>query len=98
MLAAVQVSARAAPPLTIHLMNGFQLKGLVKGFDSFTVILDCDGKQMMIYKHSISTITPLKPILYADNEYENTKLVSKKIDIIYKTEKLIEEYERIEKF
>ncbi|MDD6769577.1 RNA chaperone Hfq [Inconstantimicrobium porci] len=58
-------------PLTIHLMNGFQLKGLVKGFDSFTVILDCDGKQMMIYKHSISTITPLKPILYADNEYEN---------------------------
>ena len=58
-------------PLTIHLMNGFQLKGLVKGFDSFTVILDCDGKQMMIYKHSISTITPLKPILYADKEYEN---------------------------
>lgn len=56
-------------PLTIHLMNGFQLKGLVKGFDSFTVILDCDGKQMMIYKHSISTITPLKPILFADNEY-----------------------------
>lgn len=58
-------------PLTIHLMNGFQLKGLVKGFDNFTVILDCDGKQMMIYKHSISTITPLKPILFADNEYEN---------------------------
>ncbi|MDO5517621.1 MAG: RNA chaperone Hfq [Clostridium sp.] len=57
-------------PLTIHLMNGFQLKGLVKGFDSFTVILDCDGKQMMIYKHSISTITPSKPILFADNEYD----------------------------
>ena len=57
--------------LTIHLMNGFQLKGLVKGFDSFTVILDCDGKQMMIYKHSISTITPSTPILFTDNEYEN---------------------------
>lgn len=57
--------------LTIHLMNGFQLKGLVKGFDNFTVILDCDGKQMMIYKHSISTITPSKPILFTDNEYEN---------------------------
>lgn len=57
-------------PLTIHLMNGFQLKGLVKGFDSFTVILDCDGKQMMIYKHSISTITPNKSILFADNEYD----------------------------
>lgn len=57
--------------LTIHLLNGFQLKGIVKGFDSFTVILECDNKQMLIYKHSISTITPIKPILFADNEYEN---------------------------
>ena len=57
--------------LTIHLLNGFQLKGIVKGFDNFTVILDCDNKQMLIYKHSISTITPIKPILFADNEYEN---------------------------
>ena len=56
--------------LTIHLLNGFQLKGIVKGFDNFTVILDCDNKQMLIYKHSISTITPIKPILFADNEYE----------------------------
>jgi host factor-I protein len=54
--------------LTIHLLNGFQLKGIVKGFDNFTVILDCDNKQMLIYKHSISTITPIKPILFADNE------------------------------
>ena len=54
--------------LTIHLINGFQLKGIVKGFDNFTVILDCDNKQMLIYKHSISTITPIKPILFADNE------------------------------
>ena len=52
--------------LTIHLLNGFQLKGIVKGFDNFTVILDCDDKQMLIYKHSISTITPIKPILFAD--------------------------------
>ena len=57
--------------LTIHLLNGFQLKGIVKGFDNFTVILDCDNKQMLIYKHSISTITPIKPILFADNQYEN---------------------------
>jgi len=54
--------------LTIHLMNGFQLKGFVKGFDNFTVILECDNKQMLIYKHSISTITPIKPILFTDNE------------------------------
>jgi host factor-I protein len=46
------------------LTNGFQIKGNVKGFDSFTVILDCEGKQMMVYKHAISTITPLKPVLF----------------------------------
>lgn len=51
-------------PVTIHLTNGFQLRGNVKGFDSFTIILDNDGKQMMVYKHAVSTITPLKPILF----------------------------------
>ncbi|TDT61530.1 RNA chaperone Hfq [Fonticella tunisiensis] len=50
--------------VTIHLINGFQLKGFVKGFDNFTIILDNDGKQVMIYKHAVSTITPLKPVLY----------------------------------
>ena len=49
--------------VTLYLINGFQLKGNVTGFDSFTVVLNCDGKQMMIYKHVISTITPLNPIL-----------------------------------
>lgn len=47
-------------PVTIHLVNGFQLKGLVKGFDNFTIILDSEGKQMMIYKHAVSTITPAR--------------------------------------
>jgi len=51
-------------PVTIYLTNGFQLRGSVKGFDSFTVVLDVEGKQMLIYKHAISTITPLKPILF----------------------------------
>ncbi|SHF14640.1 RNA chaperone Hfq [Clostridium fallax] len=51
----------------IYLTNGFQLKGFVKGFDSFTVILDSDGKQMLIYKHSITTITPARPILFTNN-------------------------------
>lgn len=55
----------------IHLVNGFQLKGIVKGFDNFTVILDSDGKQMLIYKHAITTITPSKPILFQkDGEAE----------------------------
>lgn len=57
-------------PLIIHLLNGFQLKGIVKGFDNFTVILDCDNKQMLVYKHSVSTITPAKPILFTASEYE----------------------------
>lgn len=49
-------------PVTIFLVNGFQLKGIVKGFDNFTVILESDGKQMMVYKHAISTISPLRPV------------------------------------
>lgn len=55
-------------PVTVFLTNGFQMKGNVKGFDSFTVILDSEGKQMMIYKHAISTITPGKPILFTSSE------------------------------
>ena len=49
-------------PLTIFLMNGFQLRGVVTGFDCFTVVLDTDGKQQIIYKHAISTIVPSHPV------------------------------------
>ena len=45
-------------PVTIYITNGFQFKGVVKGFDNYTVILDTDGKQNLIYKHAISTISP----------------------------------------
>lgn len=55
-------------PVTIYLTNGFQINGNVKGFDSFTVILDCNGRQMMIYKHAISTISPQKPIVFNEQE------------------------------
>ena len=48
--------------VTIHLLNGFQIKGNVKGFDNFTVVLDLAGKQHMVYKHAISTISPARPI------------------------------------
>lgn len=58
-------------PITIYLVNGFQLKGLVRGFDNFTVILDSEGKQQMIYKHAISTIAPVRPVnLMAENKAE----------------------------
>ena len=49
-------------PVTMFLMNGFQLRGNVTGFDCFTVVLNSDGKQQIIYKHAISTIVPLHPI------------------------------------
>ena len=49
-------------PVTVYLVNGFQLKGLVRGFDNFTVILDFEGKQQMVYKHAISTVMPFKPV------------------------------------
>lgn len=48
--------------VTIHLINGFQIKGNVKGFDNFTVVLESMGKQQMVYKHAISTITPARPV------------------------------------
>lgn len=48
--------------VTIFLMNGFQLRGVVTGYDNYAVILFADGKQNMIYKHAISTITPATPI------------------------------------
>ena len=43
-------------PVTMFLMNGFQLRGVITGFDSFVVVLVTDGKQQMIYKHAISTL------------------------------------------
>ena len=49
-------------PVTVFLVNGFQLRGNVTGFDSFTVVLDSDGKQQVIYKHAISTIVPERPV------------------------------------
>ena len=48
--------------VTIFLTNGFQLRGVVKGFDNYTVILDTEGKQQLVYKHAISTIVPAKPV------------------------------------
>jgi len=53
-------------PVTLFLMNGFQLRGTITGFDSFVVVLVSDGKQQMIYKHAISTLAPMKPIKAAD--------------------------------
>lgn len=56
--------------ITIFLVNGFQLKGNVKGFDNYTIILDSEGKQQLIYKHAVSTIVPTRPINLANKTNE----------------------------
>lgn len=54
--------------LTMFLMNGFQMRGVVTGFDSFTVVLDTEGKQQLIYKHAISTIVPARQVTLGTDE------------------------------
>ncbi len=54
--------------VTVFLTNGFQFKGTVKGFDSYIVILECDGKQNLVYKHAISTIIPAHAISILDED------------------------------
>lgn len=48
--------------LTVFLVNGYQIKGTVKSFDNFTILLEVEGKQQLVYKHAVSTIIPLKNI------------------------------------
>ena len=49
-------------PVTVFLMNGFQMRGVIVGFDPFVVLLQSEGKQQMIYKHAVSTIIPSSPL------------------------------------
>lgn len=58
---------REKVPVTIYLTNGFQFKGSVKGFDNFTVVLESDGRQNLVYKHAISTIIPARPVSFIEN-------------------------------
>ena len=53
---------REKVPVTLFLMNGFQLRGTITAYDSFVVVLVSDGKQQMIYKHAISTLAPMRPL------------------------------------
>ncbi|MGI5928987.1 RNA chaperone Hfq [Pseudoflavonifractor sp.] len=59
---------RTRANVTFFLMNGYQLRGQVAGFDAFVVFLITDGKQQMIYKHAISTITPERPVDMSQGE------------------------------
>jgi host factor-I protein len=53
---------RHGAPVTVYLVNGFQLRGIVKGFDPFTVLLEYERKTHLVYKHAISTISPGVPV------------------------------------
>lgn len=64
----LNMARRERLSVVLFLMNGFQLKGLVRGFDNFVVILDSDGKQQMIYKHAISTIIPPKALALEERD------------------------------
>jgi len=59
--------------ITIFLLNGYQLKGYVKGFDNYTIVLDCEGKQNLIYKHAISTITPCRTVNFLNKNLGEDK-------------------------
>lgn len=59
---------RENAPVTIYLRNGFQLRGLVRGFDNFTIILEYDNKPHLVYKHAVSTVSPQTPVQFNGTE------------------------------
>jgi host factor-I protein len=60
--------------VTVFLMNGFQMRGIVRGFDSFVVILEVEGRQQMVYKHAISTLAPQQKVdFYINNGKRDDK-------------------------
>jgi host factor-I protein len=55
-------------PVTVYLTNGFQIRGVIRAFDNFTIIIDSEGRQQMVYKHAISTFTPQRSVSLAQQE------------------------------
>ena len=63
---------KSKTPLTIFLVNGVKLQGVVSWFDNFCVLLRRDGQSQLVYKHAISTIMPDQPVqLYEPAEDES---------------------------
>ncbi len=65
---------RERMPVTMFLMNGFQLRGVIRGFDAFVVIVESEGKQQMIYKHAISTVAPARSLAYLGEPEASEKI------------------------
>lgn len=55
-------------PVTVFLMNGFQIRGVIKAFDNFTIIIDSEGRQQMVYKHAVSTFMPQRNVSLMQQE------------------------------
>ncbi|MCI9121308.1 MAG: RNA chaperone Hfq [Oscillibacter sp.] len=64
----LQRARRDRVPVTMFLMNGFQMRGTITGFDPFVVVLESEGRQQVIYKHAISTIAPLHTVSLVPEE------------------------------
>lgn len=64
----LQAIKRENAPVTIYLRNGFQLRGHVRGFDNFTIILEYDNKPHLVYKHAVSTVSPQTPVQFTSND------------------------------
>ena len=60
-------------PVTVYLTNGFQIRGQVKAFDNFTIVVDSEGRQQMIYKHAISTFTPQRNVSLMPEQGQNNQ-------------------------
>src|SRR5579872_3122393 len=64
----LQAIKRENAPVTIYLRNGFQLRGHVRGFDNFTIILEYDNKPHLVYKHAVSTVSPQSPVQFTSTD------------------------------
>ena len=59
--------------VTVYLTNGFQIRGIVKGFDNYVIVVEAEGKHQMIYKHAVSTIAPQKSLSELFDAYEKVE-------------------------
>jgi len=59
--------------ITLYLTNGFQIRGIVRGFDNYVILLESEGKQQMIYKHAVSTVVPLRSLEGLLEAYKKTE-------------------------
>ncbi|MDA1326466.1 MAG: RNA chaperone Hfq [Proteobacteria bacterium] len=62
---------KSKSPVTVFLVNGVKLQGIITWFDNFCVLLRRDGHSQLVYKHAISTVMPVSPISLYDEKDED---------------------------